>query len=189
MSSDEEPVVRHGRREFVVAVGSIAAAAGLPAATAAAQGSTGEAEGQSTPPIEAGPVTRDHDDVADPADDATRLFLGPITPGTALGGFTVVAVHSIFRGAIPLVLEGHGHQVQLDVLAAGAGPAPLAEGSGLAIYGTFRSDVEARVVGQAAAATLAMLASRSDAAAPLGLLSFEARAQRHPYDVYSVLRD
>ncbi len=170
-------------------MGSIAAAAGLPAATAAAQGSTGDTGYRPTTPVERAPVSRAHDDVADPADEATLTFLGPLTPGTALAGFTVVAVHSVFRGAIPLVLEGHGHQVQLDVLAAGAGPAPLAEGSGLAVYGSFHGTVDARLVGQAAGAALAMLTSRSDAAAPCGLLTFEARAEQHPYEVYSVLRD
>ncbi len=131
-----------------------------------------------------------HDDYAGDPDDAVRAFLGPITVGTAVGGWSIARVHGVFRGALPFVLaHADGRRVQVDLMASEAGaPAGVAATTRGQLYLVNRGRGSAATppdLEDAIRALAAMIAAR-EAVAALPLDSFVARHFRHPGGVFVI---
>lgn len=193
------------RRAFLTGLGTSALAmVGVGALGRSALAS----RGQSPPPpldehgggghLPSGPAapltTPVHDDLPTAPDAAVHAYLAPLAAGSTIAGWTLTRVHSVFRGALPLVLaHADGRRAQIDLLrhddasppgiaATGAGHLYLVNSGRGEISGKGRTtppDLEAAIHALARA-----LAHRDGAA--LALVSQAERHRRYPGGVYVV---
>jgi hypothetical protein len=115
-----------------------------------------------------------------------------LEPSQHIGRWTIVEVHPVRFGAVPVILEdGDGERFQVDVLRRGPNP-DAAEGVGrtdmLSVFLSNRGDGETATREEHGLGALALAAAldRRGAEMPDGLLTFEERATRHPRAAYSV---
>ena len=122
--------------------------------------------------------------------------LGPVfasvRPGTRVGPCTIVAVHPLSYGGVPIVLEtSGGRRYQVDVLARDpAGPDGVASTTRLSLFvsngGDGRTDTdEEQGLGAMALAELLGLADRSGVALP-ALLTMQERSRSHAGGAFGV---
>lgn len=169
-----------GRRGFMLSVG-----AGLGALAA------GRAVADVTPRESVPEPPRATFGVPVPAGtDAGPLFGG--LAGTEIGRWTVVAVHGLYLGAVPVCLAGRdGARFQVDVLRRDPnGPRGVAETEGLSLFvvnrgdGRMTTDEEQGLGAMALAEALAAREARG-LTAPL-LLSHAERHRAHPGEILRV---
>jgi hypothetical protein len=122
--------------------------------------------------------------------------LGPVfaaaQPGTRVGPCTIVAVHPLHYGAVPIVLEtSRGRRYQVDVLARDpSGPDGVASTPRLSLFvsngGDGRTDTdEEQGLGAMALADLLGAADRSGTDLP-PLLTMEQRSRTHSNGAFGV---
>lgn len=182
------------RRAFLGGAGRAAAmmlGGGLVARAASADPSPTVARDAVPPPIGTPTpgVCAVHDDLPRDADVAVTAFAGELGPGTALGAWTLVRLHAVFRGALPFVLaHPDGRKAQVDLMAAcGESPPGIAStGAGhLYLVNSGRGTATTpRDLEHAIGVLAARLAHRDGAA--LGLMSFAERHRCHPGGVFVV---
>jgi hypothetical protein len=163
MSSSERSV-SPGRRQWLVAVPM-----GLVAVGMAARGWLGRA-----------------------SEDEPVAFAA-LAPGQQLGRWTVVKVHPVRLGAVPVVLATEtGQRYQVDVLARDpAGPEGVARTEALSL---FVVDVQASPETAGSRPTdeeqglgaMALAQALRGEAPPAGLLTLEQRRQQHPRGAFGV---
>jgi hypothetical protein len=163
------------RRDFLLTVGAAAGAvllARLPGA------SRKQADGETNAPLPpaAGP-------------DVQALF-GSLRAGRRLGPYTLVAIHGVYLGALPVILRApDGHAFQVDVLRRGDAPAVANTGTlSLYVHGGGNGQRRTNEVEGVGARILASALQRREAAgasAP-ALLTLDERASRHPDGIFDV---
>ena len=122
---------------------------------------------------------------------AAALF-AELGPGTVLDRWTIVAVHPVRHGALPVVLRARdGAPYQVDVLARDpAGPQGVAETRALSLFVVNRGDGGTPTdeeQGLGAMALARALAEREASGAALPALStFAARQAEHPDGAFAV---
>lgn len=127
-----------------------------------------------------------------PPDEAVLALFGNLRAGSRLGPYTIVAIHGVHLGAIPVMLRApRGDQFQVDVLKRGAGPSGVGNSKRLSVFlanggdGRRPSGNEHGLGAMALAAAL----SRREAAGtrlPSELLTFGERAVQHPRGIFAV---
>ena len=178
---------RMGRRRFLTLLGGAGGllVAGSRLGLRAAHGSALPARPDEGAPAETPPAAP-----TGPGAEVDRL-LGGLHPGSPIPGGTVVAVHSVRMGAIPLVLRSrHGDTFQVDILARDRARPALAETAHLALCianrgdGSRRTDeLHGRMV-KALAARLAQIEARG-ARSP-ALLTLAQRVATYPAGRFGV---
>ncbi len=118
--------------------------------------------------------------------------LGSIAPGASLQRWTVVAVHPVTLGALPIVLETDtGHRYQVDVLARDPeGPSGVADTEHFSLYVSNRGDGssptdEDQGLGAMALASALRDHERSADTLP-SLLTLRQRNEQHPKGSFGV---
>lgn len=132
---------------------------------------------------------------ADVVDETTRALFAPLQAAGRVGDCTIVAVHAVKMGAIPVVLAtAEGVRFQVDVLrhdanARGVNGVRAAGSLTAALHNEGGGDNSTREAeGLGAMALLEALAAReADGAALPALLTLAQRSQRFPRGVLSVL--
>jgi hypothetical protein len=115
-----------------------------------------------------------------------------LRPAERIGRWTVVEVHPVRFGAVPVILaDGDGEQFQIDVLRRDGHPdAPVGVGQTdtLSVYLSNRGDGDTATREEHGLGALALAAAldRREAQIPDGLLTFAERAAMHPRAAYSV---
>lgn len=124
--------------------------------------------------------------------EAARPLLGDLRPGAAVGQWTLVAVHPIRHGALPVVLaDANGVRYQVDVLARdAAGPDGVANTDRLSFFVANRGDGgtptdEGQGLGAMALAAALSERERSGATLP-ELATFSERASAYPDGSFAV---
>ena len=123
--------------------------------------------------------------------EAAALF-AELGPGTRLDRWTIVAVHPVRHGALPVVLRaGDGAPYQIDVLSRdSAGPPGVAQTRALSLFVVNRGDGDTPTdeeQGLGAMALAQALAEREAAGASLPTLStFAERQAEHPDGAFAV---
>jgi len=192
--TDEKKSV--SRREALMTLG-VAGGSAVVAAAATAQG--GSISGPSTPTAKAASQSKaaapvQTATVAQP-DATTKALFAPIEAHGRVGDCTLVAVHAVTMGAIPVVLAtAAGRQFQVDVLRHDPGADGM---NGVRTAGSLTvvlhnegagGDSTHEALGLGAMALLDVLAAReAEGAALPALLTLRARVQRFPRGVLSVL--
>lgn len=121
-------------------------------------------------------------------------LVGDLRPGSRLGRWTVVAIHAVTLGGIPVVLEDAGGlRFQVDVLGRDRSPdapAAVADTEHLSVYlcnlreGPERTDEE-RGLGAMALAAHLEERERAGAAIP-ALVTLRERLRLHPRGAFAV---
>lgn len=118
-------------------------------------------------------------------------WMRDLGPGTSIGAWTIVAVHPITHGAIPIVLEGaDGERFQVDVMARDPGLPAVGETEHLSVFvanaGDGRQATDERH-GLGAMALAAALREREDEAARIPeLWTMAERSVRAPDGTFRV---
>ncbi len=168
MAGDDQGI---DRRTWLTGASAVAVASGLPL------GCDRTAQSQSTPksvPAEA------------------VALLGELGPGASVERWTIVAIHPIRHGALPIVLTAPGGTpFQVDVLARDPGGAQgVANTESLSLFVANRGDGGTPTdedQGLGAMALARALAKRQSAGAETPTLStFAQRAQTHPNGAFAV---
>lgn len=141
-------------------------------------------------PAPRGPVMRE---LALPtASVAVQALFGPVRPGSKVGGCTVVAIHDLHMGAVPVVLEtAAGDRFQVDVLrrdATAGSPAGIATTAAFALYlsNSGRGSLRTREAAGLGAMALAAALDRQQTTAPRALLTLRQRQNRFPRGGFAV---
>ena len=119
-------------------------------------------------------------------------LMGELGPGVAVGRWTIIAVHPVRHGALPIVLAGEdGARYQVDVLARDpAGALAVANTETLSLYVANRGDGGTPTdegQGLGAMALARALAKREATGARLaGLSTFSERASKNPDGSFAV---
>lgn len=194
--------MQHGRRAFITAVGAAAATAGVTTTAGLASSALAEPSETASPTDSsnttdtraleartqpAHPAQPAHPDRPRPLDPPTRALLAGLDVGARLGAFTLIAAHAPFHGAVPLVFERDGARVQIDVMARGAGPTPMAETASLALFAHDTDAASGEELGALAHALARALDATDVSPATLGLLSHAERRSVHAWGVFSVI--
>ena len=123
--------------------------------------------------------------------EAEALFRD-LSPGTKVEQWTVVAVHPVRHGALPVVLAGEGgERFQVDVMARDpGGPLGVANTETLSLFVANRGDGDTPTEesqGLGAMALAKALGEReSNGAKPPTLVTFAKRAEQHPDGAFAV---
>lgn len=123
--------------------------------------------------------------------EAEALFRD-LQPGTKVEQWTVVAVHPVRHGALPVVLAGaDGQRFQVDVMAIDpGGPLGVANTKTLSLFVANRGDGDTPTdesQGLGAMALAAALGERETAGVePPTLVTFAKRAEQHPDGAFAV---
>lgn len=123
--------------------------------------------------------------------EAEALFRD-LKPGSKVEQWTIVAVHPVRHGALPVVLAGaDGRRFQVDVMAIDpGGPLGVANTKTLSLFVANRGDGDTPTEesqGLGAMALAAALAERETAGAePPTLVTFAKRAEQHPGGAFAV---
>ncbi len=190
---------RLGRRLFLTGLGA-AAVTVTAGSSARAMPRRKRGSPRAAPPVPVrkndlgdAPLTAPSTRQAPSASADVRAFLGSLTSGTRIGSWTVVSVHGIHLGAIPVVLaDAHGRPFQVDVLrrdlAPDARPA-LSNTPHLSLFLSNRGDGctvtdEAQGLATLALGTALAERERVGATVPSGLLTLRERRDRHPLGDY-----
>ena len=130
-------------------------------------------------PVETEPVPA-------PPSEAVRAMFGRLGPGDVVGTCTIVSVHDVLMGAVPVVLETRrGHRFQVDVLRRDLGkrsPAGVANTRAYSLYlsnGGSGGTKTREEIGLGVMALASALRGRA-AAAPGELLTLRERHARFP---------
>ncbi len=121
-----------------------------------------------------------------PPSEAVRAMFGRLGPGDRVGTCTIVSVHDVLMGAVPVVLETRrGHRFQVDVLRRDLGkrsPAGVANTRAYSLYlsnGGSGGTKTREEIGLGVMALASALRGRA-AAAPGELLTLRERHARFP---------
>lgn len=202
MSSGHNNMVE--RREFLkglgvaaggaLTIGATGMVAGIPEAAAQGRAPAAGAEASSEPQLvqDTGRVaaSKEGDELLSPE---LRNFLGPVTAGSQLGRWTVVALHPIRNGALPVTLsDASGETFQVDVLRrdiASDGVNGIATTQGLSVFllnGGDGSVSTHEEWGLGAMSLAAALRERELEAQTPALLTWRERAARFPRGAFRV---
>lgn len=134
------------------------------------------------------------------ASPEVRAFLGTLTEGDRLddasgeGRWTVVALHDVRFGAVPVILsDERGHRFQVDLLRreADGSDGAVAYVGDVALYLANRGDGDTLTHEDHGLAVMALarrLGEREVGPTPSALATFRQRRQSHPLGNYSVSR-
>lgn len=124
-----------------------------------------------------------------------RAYLGPLGVGARLVGSTVIAVHGIFHGALPLLLrDAQGRRFQLDVMRRDESRPGVARTAQVDVYvanrgtGTVRTE-EAHGLAALALARYLRARERAGVRPPPGLVRLSGREAHGPHGVFLVAEE
>jgi len=116
-----------------------------------------------------------------------------LVPGQPLGRWTVVRVHPLHLGAVPVVLETEsGRRYQVDVLARDpGGPEGVASTEALSLYvvdvqADRQTDGSRPTDEEQGLGAMVLAQALQDEAVPTGLLTLAERQQQHPRGSFGV---